>query len=83
MFLFFFTLFPFLVLFFFFECTYTMFLVSFGCRWYGMVYHSSLVPYLDPYGPVLYYREHNFVLDCFLQSRCVFVTACFVTTGKG
>ena len=22
-----------------------MFLVLFGCKWYGMVYHSSLVPF--------------------------------------
>ena len=77
--------FPFLFLFF--ECTNNtmgMFLVLFGCKWYGTVYHSSLVPFPSRSGMILpcallhtWYQ----VLDCFLPTRCIFGTACFMTTG--
>ena len=42
-----------------------VFLVLLGCKWYGMVYHSSLVPF----PPVLVYTAAVHVLFRFLPSR--------------
>ena len=69
------SVFFFLFLLLFFECTYItmdMFLVLFSCKWYGMVYHSSLVPFPLRSGTVL--PCALFVLVCFLPSRCIFAT---------
>ena len=55
----------------------TMFLVLFGCTWYGMVYHCSLVPFPSRTGGILSCRAHYFVLVRFLPSRCIFVYSLF------
>ena len=57
--------------------TMVLFLVYFGCKWYGMVYHSSLAPFLLRTTGIYYGAP---TLSYFSPIKNV--SACFVTTGQ-